>query len=144
MTQALFYEYRHQSTCKTPAVYTLKDKDWEGCKSMYLIYMQCDSEYEAAHALLGSWTHWTKLKGTSWFASHLEKWNEERTIREEALAHKTLLDQAKEGNVTAAKALMSGTKKPGRPANKKSAPKTGDRATEELVQNWQVHKGGKE
>lgn len=144
MTQGLFYEFRHQTTCKTPAVYTLKDKDWEGCKSMYLIYMQCDSEYEAAQVLLGSWTHWNKLKATSWFATHLEKWNEERTIREESLAHKALLSQTKRGNVTAAKALLSGTKKPGRPIRKKSEPKTNNREAEQLVQNFKVHKGGKE
>lgn len=143
-TQALFYEFRHQSTSKTPPVYTLKNKDWEGCKSVYLIYMQYDSEYEAAIAILGSWPHWCKLKETSWFKPCLEEWDKERAIREDALAHKMLIQLTKEGNVTAAKALKSGAKPQGRPSNKKSEPRKGTRAEEALLKQWKVHNGRKE
>ena len=65
-TKALFFENRHNTTVKTKAPYCLKPNDHElrgkVYKSMYLIYMSCDSEYEAAIKLLGNYQHWTKLK----------------------------------------------------------------------------------
>jgi len=51
-TKALFFENRHNTTVKTLAPYCLKPNDHEYrgniYRSMYLIYMSCDSEYEAA------------------------------------------------------------------------------------------------
>lgn len=115
-TQALFYEYRHQTTTGIQAPYTLKERDWKGSKSMYKIYMEHETEYEAAIALLGSWQHWKKLSKVAWFQAYKQAWDEEREIRQKAVARNTLLKQAKEGNVTAAKALIDGEKKPrGRP-----------------------------
>ena len=65
-TKALFFENRFQTTVTEPAPYCLKSNDWEAkgvvYRSMYLIYMSCDSEYEAAIKLLGNFQHWTKLK----------------------------------------------------------------------------------
>lgn len=120
-TQALFYEYRHQTTSTVQPPYTLKEKNWEGCLSMYIIYMEYDTEYDAAHALLGSWTHWQKLCKCAWFKVHKDKWDSEKEVRKQALAEKTLIEQAKAGNVTAAKLLREGTKKQvtrrGRPSN---------------------------
>jgi hypothetical protein len=114
-TQGLFYEYRHQSTNKAP--YNLKERDWKGTKSMYQIYMSCDSEYEAAMRLLGSWKHWQTLLNSPFFAKEVEKWREEREIKDAAMAKSVLVEQANEGNVAAAKTLldMSTKRKAGRP-----------------------------
>jgi hypothetical protein len=123
-TQALFFEFKHSTTVKDiPAPYTLKPYDWtnNGClhKSMYLIYMECDSEYEAAMKLLGSWPHWNKLKKLEWFREELDKWNAEIELREQALARSKLIKLTEAGNVTAAKTLLAGTKaKAGRPEGK--------------------------
>ena len=113
-TQALFFEYRHQTTSGILAPYCLKSNDHEYkgriYRSMYLEYITCDSEYEAAIKLLGNYSHWLKLKATTWFAPHLEAWNEELTLREEALARSKLVSLTQEGNVTAARTLLGNKK----------------------------------
>ncbi|MGD9382191.1 MAG: hypothetical protein PVI03_07080 [Candidatus Thorarchaeota archaeon] len=129
-TQALFYEHRHFTTCQIPAPYNLKEVDWKGSKSMYQIYMSYETEYEAAIALLGSWPHWQRLCKCKWFQPYKEKWDKEREVREEALAKKTLIDQTREGNVTAAKALLDKKKPRGRPVNHAGKPKE---ASKDLV-----------
>lgn len=112
VTKALFFEYRYQTTVTDNAPYTLKYQDFVGpdghrYKSMYQIYMNCDSEYEAAIKILGSFPHWKKLKRCSWFHDHIEKWEEERNIRDEAIARSILVKLAETGNVTAARTLFS-------------------------------------
>lgn len=110
-TKALFYEHRHQTTVKTNAPYCLKanDHEFKGVvyKSMYLIYMSCDSEYEAAIKLLGNYQHWTKLKKCTWFLPYVEEWNAELVLREAALAKSKLVTLTEEGNVTAARTLLN-------------------------------------
>lgn len=109
LTQGLFYEYRHQAAKLGP--YCLKEYDWKGCKSMYQVYMSCASEYEAALKILGSWKHWQILCQAPFFAREVEKWREEVEIREAALGKATLIAQAKEGNVSAAKELVKSAEK---------------------------------
>ncbi len=113
-TKALFYENRFNTTVKTTAPYCLKPNDHElkgvVYKSMYLIYMSCDSEYEAAIKLLGNYQHWTKLKRCTWFMPYVEEWNAELTLRESALAKSKLVALTEAGNVTAARTLLN-TKK---------------------------------
>lgn len=113
-TKALFFENRHNTTVKTKAPYCLKPNDHElrgkVYKSMYLIYMSCDSEYEAAIKLLGNYQHWTKLKRCTWFMPYVEEWNAELVLRESALAKAKLVALTEAGNVTAARTLLN-TKK---------------------------------
>lgn len=128
-TKAMFYEYRFQTTVTDKAPYTLGkqdrlDKDGKHLyKSMYLIYMQCDSEYEAAIKLLGSYPHWRKLKRCSWFHDHFEEWEEERNIRDEAIARSILVRLAMVGNVTAARTLYTNSN--AKPKGKLGRPETG-------------------
>lgn len=116
LTQGLFYEFRHQ-TKNFNAPYNLKERDHKDSKSMYQIYMDCETEYEAAQVLLGSWKHWEILCKAPFFVPEIEKWREERAIREQALAKKVLLEQTRDGNVTAAKSVLDSHKrKAGRPS----------------------------
>jgi len=125
-TKALFQEYRHQTTVKVNAPYCLKanDHEYNGTtyRSMYLIYMSCDSEYEAAIKLLGNYRHWTKLKRCTWFLPHVEEWNAELKLREAALARAKLVQLTEAGNVTAARTLLNDKKiagaKVGKPKGK--------------------------
>ena len=114
-TQALFYEYRHRSTSKIKAPYTLKNYDvnigGKHYRSMYMEYMACDSEYEAAIVLLGSYAHWQRLSATAWFAPYLIAWEEERNIRDDALARSVIIRLAEAHNVTAAKSLQAVSQK---------------------------------
>ncbi|MEE8208067.1 MAG: hypothetical protein V3T88_03815 [Nitrosomonadaceae bacterium] len=113
-TKALFQEYRHQTTVTMNAPYCLKanDHEYRGViyKSMYLIYMSCDSEYEAAIKLLGNYRHWTKLKRCTWFLPYVEEWNAELVLRESALAKSKLVKLTEAGNVTAARTLLNDKK----------------------------------
>lgn len=119
-TQALFYEFRHQTTSTVKPPYTLKEHDWEGSVSMYQLYMQYDTEYEAAIAILGSWSHWNKLCERSWFTKHKDKWDAEKQVKIKAMAEQQLIRAAEEGNVPAARYLHEG-KKP-QPARKRGRP----------------------
>jgi len=115
-TKGLFYEHRHHTTVKQPCPFTLGNMDRMGnsghiYKSMYMIYMSCDSEYEAAIALLGSYPHWCKLKKCSWFQEYLIRWENERTIRDEAIARSILIRLAECGNVTAARTVYANAEK---------------------------------
>lgn len=113
-TQALFYEYRHKSTSKIQAPYTLKNYDvnvgGKHYRSMYMEYMKCDSEYQAAIVLLGSYAHWQRLTGTKWFAEYIQAWEVERNIRDEALARSVIIRLTEAHNVTAAKSLFTNSK----------------------------------
>lgn len=117
-TQAMFFEHRYSTTSKVTAPYCLKPYDWEKdgitYRSMYLIYMSCDSEYEAAIKLLGSYPHWQKLAKAPWFRKHLDKWNDELVLREQALAKSELVALTQRGNVTAARTLLNTKKVVGR------------------------------
>ena len=127
-TQALFFEYRHQTTSGVLAPYCLKPHDHvykdRVYRSMYLEYISCDSEYEAAIKILGNYSHWLKLKATTWFAPYLEAWNEELQLREEALARSKLVALTEAGNVTAARTLLGNKKnsvgKPAKNAGRKN------------------------
>ncbi len=113
-TKALFYENRHNTTVTTVAPYCLKANDYKykgvTYRSMYLIYMSCDSEYEAAIKLLGNYQHWTKLVRCTWFRPYVEEWNAELVLRESALAKSKLVTLTEAGNVTAARTLLNTTK----------------------------------
>lgn len=115
-TKGLFYEHRHHTTVDEKAPYTLRNMDFTDdsghlYKSMYMIYMGCDSEYEAAITLLGSYPHWVKLKRCSWFQDYVLTWEQERNIRDEAIARSILVRLAECGNVTAARTLFTNSEK---------------------------------
>lgn len=129
-TKALFYEHRHVTTVKELAPYCLKANDhkYKGkvYKSMYLIYMSCDSEYEAAIKLLGNYQHWTKLRRCTWFLPYVEEWNAELILREAALAKSKLVTLTEAGNVTAARTLLNTKKIAGAGKPPKKGKRTSD------------------
>lgn len=133
-TCALFFEWKEKSSCPITPPYTLKTQDHTlhgiTYKSMYLIYMSCVSEYEAAIKLLGHYPHWKKLADSNWFAPVLAVWREDMARRDAAEAKQILMSMAKDGNVTAAKAVLAeskGVKPVGKPRggkrNVKNTPK---------------------
>jgi hypothetical protein len=143
MTKGMFYEYRFQSTSKLVPPFTLKHYDFTDIhgveyKSVYMMYMEADSEYEAAINILGSYNHWLKLSKTAWFSAHLEEWESERNTRDEAIARSTLIRAAECGNVPAANAIFknskAGKKAAGRPSNGGSRKEdVGERTLEDML-----------
>ena len=109
LTRGLFTETRHKR--EIPATYTLKDHEHKGFPSMYKIYMECDTEYEASQILLGSWKHWQTLCNAPFFKKYIDAWREERRVRDTALGLETLIKEAKAGNVTASKTIVDLSKK---------------------------------
>jgi hypothetical protein len=117
-TEGLFIESASKINSMTnrlaaTPIYTLKDYDKPGYPSMYLIYIDCVTEYEAAMKLLGSYRHWKKLCQSTMFIEYLEEWREERKARDEAVARTTLLASVVDGNVSAAKTIMDESKRKG-------------------------------
>jgi len=118
-TKALFWEWKFINEEIKP-VYNLSRRDHNDTISMYNLYMAHDTEYEAGIHILGNWDHWKALCGCKVFMPYLAKWREEVKAREEAMAHRILLEAAEQGNVTAAKTLLLDSKKvekAGRPSN---------------------------
>lgn len=116
-TTALFREtgFQYQSTLKdlsaeeredkAKPIYTLKPYDNNGCVSAHRIYMACPTDYDAGITLFGTYEHWKLICEAPKLKPHVEAWREERLVRDAAMARKTLIDQARDGNVTAAKEI---------------------------------------
>lgn len=122
LTDSLFWENRFQNpeaTIDNP--YNMGREDTENSRSMFLEYMQYDTEYEAAIGILGDWQHWNMLCEKPFFQPLITEWRAEREEREKAAAKRVLLELAAEGNVNAAKTVFTGEgtgKKRGRPSTK--------------------------
>lgn len=79
LTEALFWETSIRSRDTYPPLFTLKDRDHEGCRSFKQEYLRIadPSEYRVAMELLGSWQHWQTLCACSWFKPYVEQWRGE-------------------------------------------------------------------
>lgn len=124
-TQSLFLETVHIDVKdQWPPVYTLKHYDHEGLPSAYLIYMDSDTEYDAAMKLVGDMRHWKKLCETDWFLNGwpersfegLAQWRKDKEAKDLDYVIKLLKGQAENGNVTAQRTLIDHYK----PAKKSS------------------------
>jgi len=151
LLRPLFWETSTPSSrLKFQPLYTFKEDDYtdsEGnvYRSLYQIYMACDSEYDVAMETVNSLYHWDKLCATKWFMEGFDKdgkvitmglkdWREHKRREEESLALAQIKKQAKSGNLTAQKYLHQGVT----PKAKKVGPKphgTKGTADDELDSN---------
>ncbi|AAM28396.1 unknown [Vibrio phage VpV262] len=110
-TAALFWEKRHEARTiergKYP-VFNLSMRDHDDTLSFPQLYFQCDSDYEAAMVILGSWGHWQRLCEAKWFAEKLALWQEEKAQRDIAHGRAKIKALADAGNLSACKFLASG------------------------------------
>ena len=113
-TESLFIETIQPQPAKSyDPLYSLRDYDHKGYVSAYLIYMSSVDERDAAMKLVGSMSHWRKLCTLKWFMNGrpecqfegINQWREDMAARDASTAKKVILDQCKEQNVTAARAL---------------------------------------
>jgi len=123
---------------KYPPVFTMKQEPYMGLPSAYLVYMDSVDEYDAATKLAPNMKVWDELCGCSWFMNEnpkhahqgLKVWREHMKQRDASLAKSQLMAKAKEGDTTAAKALLAETKTKvtvGRKNNKVTKPKVDPR-----------------
>ena len=118
-TQSLFVEFNAKEE-KYKVHYSLRDFENKGYTSAYKVYMTSIDENDAAMKLVGSLHHWRRLCGLKWFMQGhiplghmgLESWRADMKARDETVAKKALIELAKEGNVSAARALKSYADKP--------------------------------
>lgn len=121
LTQGLFYEFNNPN-----APYTLRNQDFTSAKgvtyrSMYNVYMTSTDEYEAALRIVGSLGHWRMLTGLKWFTNGdeslstefegLNQWRQDMAARDRCLAKQQLMEEAKNGSVTAQKEIFQSSGK---------------------------------
>lgn len=137
LTQALFLETYKPELGYKP-LYSMKpDENKVGLPSAREIYMTSVDEYDAMMKLVGNIDHWNRLTGVNakgeyqcrWFMLGTDEfdglldWREEMRMRDECFAKAILQEQASNGSIPAAKALLELTKSKGsvgRPSNKVS------------------------
>lgn len=119
LSRKIFFEKSTPDSRETyPPLYTLKLREHNGLPSAYEIYMSCVDEYEAAIKLVGNMKNWRELEGAAWFmdgcaiTGHegLKSWRADMQARDASLAKELLIEQTKEGNTTAARALLAESK----------------------------------
>jgi len=129
-TRALFKESMNLVQLKKyPPTYTLSETaTWEAYHGLWLpsakqIYLKAVDEYEAAQRLVVSVEHWAYLLNLNWFMTGMEdtptwtsliQWRQEHRQIRESEALRLLWKEAREGNVTAIKAMLAHEKVHGR------------------------------
>ena len=143
-TAALFWEHRHQTRAnkrgKRP-LFNMSMKDHDDTLSFPQLYFQCDSDYEAAMVILGSFDHWQRLCKSKWFAEKLVLWQQEKALRDVAHGRAKIRELADNGNLAACKFLAAGglDEKPKAEKEKpKPEPKPEPTATPE-EDDWLAH-----
>lgn len=143
-TASLFMETTTDGT-KNP-IFTLRDYHRDGKQSAYLLYMESDTEYDAAMKLVGSMGHWRSLMAKPWFMTGdpdrgffgLNQWREDMAMRDANFAMRVLRDKVNDGDQRAAQFLVNyatkgdiaGNNKPGPKAKAKKKPASGSRVTD--------------
>lgn len=89
---------------------TTRDDQSNGTLSVYLLFMQCATEYEAALVIMGSLTSWTDMCEKTWFKPLIERWRIEMNLRDIAIGKGALIKQASGGNAAAGKSLIEVSK----------------------------------
>ncbi len=110
---SMFFEY-HADTNRDP-VFTVKDYDFNGCKSAYNLYINSIDEYDAAMKMVGSMSHWRKLIATPWFLEGdpdiqfmgLAQWRRDMAARDASVARQLLMENIKKGDMGAAKFMLT-------------------------------------
>lgn len=78
LTDGLFFERTEPST-RGQVLYTLKEEDHLGYKSLYKLYMEEMDIHEVnfARKYLGGYKHWKVLCDSPWFKEYIMEWREE-------------------------------------------------------------------
>ncbi len=147
--QKMFWEYGTPASRKQyPPIFTLKPTPHKGLPSAYQVYMDSIDEYDAATKITPNMRVWDVLKDAKWFEegdilhAHdgLKVWREHMKARDGSLAKSILIGQTKEGNTTAARALLAESKtKTG--AGRKTKKATIPSETVTRMQDWKDKQG---
>lgn len=108
LLQALFFETTLLAN-RQHVLFTLKDEDHNGYRSLYRLYMEANdpTEYLFATTHLGGWAHWERLCDTDFFKPYVDRWRKELDLRFRAHALKNIHDIA---NSSSARDRLSANK----------------------------------
>lgn len=114
-TKGLFFETTLED--KSSVVYTLKENDHKGYKSLKRLYLEEEdpSEYIFASKWLDSYDHWKLLTECTWFKPIVAEWREELRLKLESKYLKKLMEIAEAGGkegISANKILLERVRKP--------------------------------
>lgn len=128
-TRGLFLETSYElSPEDRKCIYTLKDKDHQGLRSLYRLYMSCSdpTEWDFAELYLDGWYHWELLCNAEWFKSYVERWRKEKEIKLRSSALKKVREVAQseehKSYYEANKFLLQGGWKPKEPGSQRGRP----------------------
>jgi hypothetical protein len=126
LTRGLFYETTLAD--KEGVIYTLKDDDYLGYRSLKRLYLDSNdpTEYTFATRHLGGVDHWDRLVDCSWFKPYVSQWRRELElkVRAEALlrVREIAQDPDHKGSLAANKMLLDGAWKTGETGTKRGRP----------------------
>lgn len=127
LLRGLFFETTPTSD-KTNVLYSLKDEDHLGYRSLSRLYLEANdpTEYTFAVQYLESYDHWEMLCECSWFKPYLNRWRKEleMKIKSEALANiiREAKDQKSPSRFAANKYIIEKGWEPKDTPNKKGRP----------------------
>lgn len=112
-TASLFFETTSDEQLEP--VFTLRDYEKRGLPSAYLLYMESETEYDAAMKLVGSMGHWRTLCAKPWFMTGdpdkgimgLEQWRLDMAARDSTQAMTVIKDFVSNGDKQAAQFLLN-------------------------------------
>ena len=94
LTRALFLEESYMD--RTYVLYTLKNHDHEGYKSLYQLYINEEDPTEGrfANKYFEDYDHWMAVSEAPWLKKHISKWRKELDVRLRSRALSEILSVA--------------------------------------------------
>ncbi len=102
LSSKLFYE-RTLPDKRDKVLYTLKDQDHEGYKSLYLLYMDANdlTEYTFANEYFESYEHWLGITKQGWFKPYLERFRRDLETKVRSTALRAIIRESQSGSKNA-------------------------------------------
>jgi hypothetical protein len=102
LSSKLFYE-RTTPDKRDKVLYTLKDQDHEGYKSLYLLYMESNdlTEYTFANDYFESYEHWLAITKQDWFKPFLERFRRDLETKVRSTALRAIIRESQSGSKNA-------------------------------------------
>lgn len=102
LSSKLFYE-RTTPDKRDKVLYTLKDQDHEGYKSLYVLYLESNdlTEYSFANSYFESYEHWLALTKQEWFKPFLERFRRDLETKVRSIALKAIIRESQSASKNA-------------------------------------------
>jgi hypothetical protein len=99
------------------------------------VYLECDTEYEAAMRFVTSWEHWKEIAKSAHCKPLIDLWREEKMMQDQTRARKMLWKAAEQGNLSAARTIYEAKKEEKEQKQKTKAHKEQESKEQEILGN---------